>query len=112
MISNDNEKVLDLAKVSWCKFYWSKDDDTIHRKHKPKHLTWFGKLIDKLIWAYPYEQDFPQETLYERIIRLEQQDIWIPVCICQVSYGKTLRYTGDKALSIWKTWNAKIYGTN
>lgn len=36
-------------------------------------------------------------------------DVWIPHCKFQLTANHSITYTGDKALSLWKAWQAKIF---
>jgi hypothetical protein len=37
-------------------------------------------------------------------------DIWTPVLYLQLTANHSLSYTGEKAQSVWKAWQAYVFG--
>lgn len=48
-------------------------------------------------------------TMLEYATRYNLLDVWIPYIVLQVTANHRLIYTGDKAVSIWKTWCEKQF---
>lgn len=108
MNTNDNEKIVDLNKVQWASLHYKNDKGNI-LGGKPPRNTVHGIAFDDTAFAYPHVE-YPLETCLERAKRLEILDVWTPVLVLQVQCNRTIRYTGPKAISVWKAWRAKVFG--
>ena len=75
----------------------------------PKQPTVNGLLINPNEVA-AYHNLYPGELMIERARRLDILDKWTPVVNFQFSANHSVRYTGKKALKMWKAWNSMIYG--
>lgn len=105
--TNDNNKVVDLKKVQWASLtYWNQHGNV--KAYKPITSTVFGETVRDEYAAY--HPSYPQERMLERATRLGILDVWIPHLTLQLTANHQLVYTGEKALSIWKAWQSKIYG--
>ena len=111
MPKRNNRTVVDLKKVAYVNFFWSNGKGN-HRIIKPKQLTYNGTVMpdDEANEPAVHHPKFPDETNIARLKRLGMIDIWIPVCRLQLSNTHALEYTSKKAISIWKEWNARIFG--
>ena len=108
MITN-NKILIDLNKVQWASLIY-RNQEGITRSEKPKHPSAHGTTFDADAYAYPHH-DYPKETMIERARRLDILDVWTPILIIQLSSNHSLRYSGKQALSLWKAWQGKIFGT-
>lgn len=109
MLKNDNNKIVDLAKVAYTHSYWTNLEDNLHVKSKPKVPTVGGSSFDTHAYAIPWLLEYPLETNLERAFRLGILDVWTPCCVVQLSNGHSLRYTGKKALSIDKAFRERVF---
>jgi hypothetical protein len=57
-----------------------------------------------------FHPDYPNETCLKRAARLGIIDKWIPEVYFQVTAGCGVIYTGNKAVSMYDLWKAKIFG--
>lgn len=117
---NQNKTVVDLNKVAYAKFYYETHalGRTYQRHNKPKEPTVNGHEFDcdevrPGIIAHFNENDFissqKSETMLEYATRRRILDVWTPTLTLQLSNSHSLTYTGDKAISIWKEWNKRIF---
>jgi len=94
--------VLDLTKCQWATLYWkSKSGYTC--PVKPLEPTVHGMMFN------PYDKHISGVYLLDYAIANKLIDIWYPVCTFQLSANHTVTYTGDKAISMYDTWKAKIF---
>ena len=108
MARQNNRIVCDLNKVQWAEFSYVNQHG--HKTFfKPIHQHVYGVAYYDNELAF-YHADYPGETVIQRATRLGILDVWTPQIILKFSANETLIYTGDKAISIHKTWCAKIYG--
>jgi len=96
----------DFAKVQWIAFHWT--NGAINVAKKPRVPTANGILLDKTSLAGSLA-DFPGETLLERAKRRNLIDVWTPVVKIVFTANKHLRFTGRRALTIWREWNRRQY---
>jgi hypothetical protein len=47
--------------------------------------------------------------MLEEASRKRLLDTWIPCVTFQVTANHRLTYTGDKAMSLWKAWNERVF---
>lgn len=106
MSMTTNKTVLDLAKVQHATLWWGNGQEKRH--HKPDCPTYHGMPVPDGL-AAPIK-DYPGETMLERAIRRNLLDVWTPIVCFQLTANHKIVYTGEKALSMWKAWNARIYG--
>lgn len=105
----NNKIVVDLNKVQFGSVHYVNQYGDIKQK-KPDYPTVYGKEV---VYEYAaYHPDFPGETMLQRAVRLDILDKWTPICIFQLSANHTLTYTGEKAISMWKAFNIKIFKKN
>jgi hypothetical protein len=107
-MNNKTQRTVDLKKVQWADYFWINGKGDRH-KYKPNYATANGIPYEGNELA-PHHTEHPGETMVERAWRLGVNDIWKPVCILHITANRCLTYTGDKATSIWKAYNAHIYG--
>ena len=97
-----NQQCTDLSKIGHADFHWQNNFGQTART-KPKHPTYMLRPItDDVIHG-------SSETLRQRSERLGLLDTWEPVVILHASCRQRYRYTGKRALSLWKTFCAKQY---
>lgn len=103
--------VTDLNKVQWASFFY-KNQWGNYRLKKPKNLTVHNKEYDDKDFAvdgFTDEGEFILKPALEVAKKLNVVDRWIPHCKLQLSSNHTITYAGERAISIWKTWQAKTF---
>jgi hypothetical protein len=94
----------DLKKVQHVTFRWVSNNVSYHTK--PKGPTVNGQLFDpdgKVVGGFG-------ESLLSYARRKELLDTWVPTIWLKFSANCSLKFTGKRALSILKQWNAQIFG--
>jgi len=105
----DNKIILNLNSCQWARFYYrNQHGDTRDTLPAPAYMSVRGSVIFKTASAYPHP-DYPAETMYERAKRLGLLEQWTPEVFFKVTANAGVIFTGDKAMSMWKAWNAKIF---
>lgn len=105
--ADENRIICALPKAQWADLFWLSDHGGV-RDLKPKHPTVNGDIVgDDLAAALP---QFPNETMLARATRRGLLDTWTPHLIVQFAANHSLRYSGGKALRIWKAWQAIQFG--
>ena len=109
MIRN-NHIVCDLRKAVYAKHYYENQHQHRYRL-QPKYPTVFGERIfsDKHTVAVQGDKSTYAETELEAAKRLGILDVWFPVTRIQFANCHAIEYTGEKAQSIWKAWNERIF---
>lgn len=107
-MTNMNAQItLDLNKVIYMGLFYENQEGMI-KQFKPLVVTVHGKPIP--LYAYAsYHHDYPEETIMERARRLDTIDVWTVCLIVHMQGGVRFRFTSDRAKTLWKSWNAKIY---
>jgi hypothetical protein len=77
------------------------------RANRPHSLTVNGHEFDYLEIRNP---TVCNETMLQYAERRGLIYYWYPRLTLQLSNNHSLVYTGDKALELWKAWNAKVFG--
>lgn len=105
-----NRIVCNLSKVIYAKHYWENQHQQTTRR-APVAPTAFGSSISSTLFAkaIPGRKETYAETELEAAKRLGILDVWFPVTRIQFANNHALEYTGEKAESIWKAWNEKIF---
>lgn len=100
-----NRTVIDLNKVSYANFYWwCNNGGMVHTVPvKPKFPTVHGQRVEDA------KHGALNKTMLEYAQEKKLLDVWIPTVALQLHAGKVVRYRGEKALSIWKEWNRRIF---
>lgn len=99
----DNRIVIDLNKVQYCKFYY-KNQWGHERPLKPKFSV-HGIVKD------PTDKAFGGGTLLEMSERLGVKDVWTPHVRFQLTANHSVTYSGEKAKSLYKEFNRRIFKT-
>src|ERR1700678_3829649 len=95
-----------MGKVAYASRHWS-NGKGYNWGFNPKFATVNGcQIHDEPALAHP---NFPDETCYERAVRLGIIDVWVPVVTFYFANSHSLTYKGEKALELWKAWNARIF---
>ena len=102
----NNQIVCDLNKVQWASLVY-KNQWGDFRQKKPKVVTVHNSPVTEAEIAYPSGRPLLELAKEKGII-----DTWTPVLRLQFSANHTLVYTAEKALSLWKAWQSKIFGKN
>lgn len=100
---------IDISKASFASFGYVNKEGCI-KVQMPTCYTVHGVPISNDAWAYPLMKDFPFESPRERARRLDILDTWTPIVIFHFNSRQTVTYKGDKAESLWRAWNAKVFG--
>jgi hypothetical protein len=91
-----NRTVIDLNKVQHATFGY-KNQYGHYQELKPKN-TFRGQTINPNTRLTP--------------ILKSKLDIWTPFLSLQLTANHCIAYTGNKAVSIWKEWNRRIFKKN
>ncbi len=101
----NNRIVFDINKVTYAWLYWrNQHGETL--RYKPTIHTAHCVELPIAIYAYPALNEYPCETAFERAKHLGILDVWQPVIKLRMSAADVLEFSGDKAMSIWRTWNS------
>jgi hypothetical protein len=103
MTRTNNSIVVDLNKVQFASFYYRNQYGNV-RKLKPRKMTVHGALVS------PFDTHVTEKipmTKYAEKYQLV--DVWMPVLRLQLTANHSLKYTGKKAISIWKEWQRRIF---
>jgi len=106
----DNRIVVDLRKVQWARYYYrNQHSDT--RDVKPSTITYYNISMSELASTEAlFHPDNPGESLLDRYRRRGHFcDDWQPELCLKVTANTTLIYTGNKATSLWKAWQERIF---
>jgi len=105
----NNGVVLDITKVQWASFYW-KNQWGDNREKNPKTVTVHNSPVGEHENALVY--DGTKMVIVNAIALANEykiKDVWTPYCKFQLSSNHTITYSGEKALSLWKAWQTKIF---
>ena len=97
--------VVDLGKVQYARFFYENqygDYSPIKLKHSVHGVSYRPNEL-----AFNPFMCGQEETMEERASRLKLKDKWRPTLMLQFAANHCVRYTGDKAKSIWKEWNRR-----
>ncbi len=95
--------VLDLTKCQWATLCYMTRGGS-KRMFKPSRPTVQGIHFDET--AKHMLEDC---TMLEYAIKNRMLDTWFPVCNFQLSANHTVTYTGDKAITMYDAWKAKVF---
>ena len=103
----NNRIIVDINKAQYAWFGYQ-------NQHGNKSPT---KPIFPTVHGQIFNPDAPafmsgNKTMIEVATSKGILDVWIPYCTLQLTANHRLTYTGDKALTIWKAWNEKIFKRN
>ena len=102
--------ILSLEKVQWASFYYANQYGEFRQK-LPSGPSVHSRVLGKNERAYIVtDVGLILGDALEVATQLKVLDVWVPQCKFQLSSNHTITYTGDKALSLWDTWRAKIFG--
>ena len=106
-----NKTIVALDKVAYVEpLFWRDLHNTYTRLSEPSFPTLHGERIDVTITCPPTET-YPEETLGERLTRRGYMlDIWIPQLRVIMCNGRTLEFTGKRALDLDKIWKNRQLG--
>jgi hypothetical protein len=104
----NNRIVVNLNHCQYAWKSWVTIDGNFKRDLKPESPTVHGYEFDCDAPAYTLIGD-PHMTLLERARSLHIIDVWVLCVTFQVSANHRLTYIGEKAESLWKAWNEKIF---
>ena len=108
-MKDNNRIVVDLNKILHAELYYETFNCGVtYRRHtKPKWATFNGQDVIESDRLYK-----TGESALSYLTRRGMLDKWYPVLILQASNNHSLRYTGIKAMSIWKEYNRRIFKKN
>lgn len=107
-VYTSNRTVLDLSKVQHGTFFYRNQFGRRFNK-KVTYPSVDGKHISKDEIA-AYHNMYPGETMRERAARLDIVDVFTPVVVFQLTANHSITYTGEKAKSLWREWQSRIFG--
>jgi hypothetical protein len=103
-MKRNNRIVVDLSKCQHAIFGYTNQFD-----------QWSYKKIVSCrgLQFKPDDKCFMSEmTLLEHAKRNNLLDVWTPTLILKLTASETLQYTGDKAITMYKAWNERIFNRN
>lgn len=108
-ISHPNQRtVFDIKNVSYALLYWRNKEDNIHLAKEPEYYSTNGVIFNAKEFA-PYIAGYELETTLDRARRLGILDEWTAVIKLTLKNGHPLTFEGERAISIWKAWNAQVF---
>ena len=108
-MTRNNHIVCDLNKVSYAKHYYENQHGQTYRTRPTSHTSRGEAIPEGFHKAIPGRKETYAETNLEAARRLGILDVWTPVTRLQFANCHAIEYTGEKAQSIWKAWNEKIF---
>src|SRR6266702_7886812 len=103
----NNSTILSFSHVQYGTRYYVNQYGQ-QSSHIPVNPTVRAQYVLAINLAY-HHPDYPGESEYHRAERLQLLDIWREVVTFQLSANYTITYTGERAATIWKAWNAYIF---
>jgi hypothetical protein len=100
--------VIDINKVAYAWFYYVNQWGHTYRK---PIVSVHGIEIQEPDGYALYHHDYPLETNLERAKRLDILDTWTPIVWFKFTTTRKIAFSGDRALSLWATYRAKIFGS-
>lgn len=101
---------IDLNSVSYMSFYYKNQFGHVRRK-MPRNIAVQGtEIINPKDHAFPYQLDYPKETVEERLRRRELLDVWTPICKYHFRQQKSFHFEGEEAKKRRDAYNKHIYG--
>jgi len=101
-MKEDNRIVVDLSKCQWAIFYYQNQHGD-KRNVKPGGPTVYNDAVDGY---YTFTGDRKMvEVAKERSLL----DIWTPCVVLKLTANETLKYKGEKAVSIYNAWSERIF---
>lgn len=99
----DNRISVDLGKVQYARFYYRNQHGQT-KDLKPRKPTVQGMEFD------PDEMHLSGLcTLIEYAIAHKLLDVWTPEVVFKVTANCKLAYDGEKAVSLWKEWQRRMF---
>ena len=108
MTKRNNRTILELSKVQHGILYYVNQEGLVSN-YLFKTPSVRGRTVSDAEMAYPHP-DYPGETTLARAKRLNVLDVWTPVCKFQLTANHNIEFTGDKALTMYDAWCARIFG--
>lgn len=106
----NNRIVVDLSKCQYAWKSWVTTCGNYKRSYKPTQPTVHGCEFDCDAPAFMSGLNGESPcTMLDTAISKHLLDTWIPCVTFQVTANHRLTYTGEKAESLWKAWNEKIF---
>jgi hypothetical protein len=102
----NNHIVCDINKVQWASLVYKNQFGDCRQK-KPKTVTVHNTPVTEAEIEFSTGRNLIEVAKEKGII-----DVWTPVLRLQFSANHSLVYLGEKALSLWKAWQSKIFGKN
>ncbi len=101
-MQRNNRIVVDLNKVQWASFWYQNQygDTTTHKHKYPSY---------RYVELAPDAKHVCGENAIQWLKERQMLDVWTPNIKFKLTANESLVYTGDKAKSLWKAWNEKIF---
>jgi len=107
-LRKDNRIIVDLNKCQFARFYYR--NKTGHTRNVIPPIETFNNQIYSPQDRALFHPNYPNESLVNRLKRRGiQPDVWTPEVLLKLSANHCLIYTGEKAVSIYKTWCEKVF---
>lgn len=104
----NNKTILDLSKVQHGTFFYRSQQGDM-RRTKPKMPTVNGSFFDIKAKVMRASTCLPDETMLQMAVRKHMLDVWTPVVTFTLTANHNIEYYGDKAVTMWKAWNERIF---
>ena len=104
----DNRIVVNLSSVQWARFGYRNQYGAWRNKLPENGLTYRSQPILTSSLMFNPTMDRPKLVL-DWLKDNNMLDIWQPELYLKLTANESLVYTGEKAKSIWKAWNEKIF---
>lgn len=96
--------VIDISKASRAFYQWANQLGLVKDK-KPRKPTVNGQAFNPKSKAFG-----GNETMLERAKSRNLLDIWTPKVTFKFAASQSQEFTGKRAQSLWKEWNARQFG--
>lgn len=105
-----NHLVIDLNKAIYARHYYENQHGQT-RRLKPNGPSAFGEVFNPEEFCRPVQgrKETYAETMLDAAKRKGIVDIWRPITRVQFANNHAVEFTDEKAQSIWKKWNEKIF---
>ena len=102
----DNRCVVDLNKVQAARFGYRSSCGCYWRDTLPSGATNHNVPISSDLLAYP---PWEGKTMLQAAVERGLCDKWIPFLTLELTANRHKHFTGEKAKSLWKEWNRRIF---
>ncbi len=103
------QRAIDFRKVQWAEYWYvNQFGEGSRTKIRTPSVHCIPIAEPHSLAMAHYE--YPGETVLARAQRLRLLDVWTPKCSFIINANKSLHFTGEAAIKMWKRYNKHIYG--